>query len=362
VINFRDWPEERAKEYPDCYAIVSEKVKPERNANTFSRHAREHWWQYERTRAELYAAIADMERVLFHSFTSKFVQFGFAPSDNIVFAGPHNVIAIGSFSGFAVVQSSFHDVWCFQHASTMETRLRYACGDLIETFPFPVFINDLEEVGERYYAHRAALMKAHKEGLTKTYNRFHTAQEQAEDIAALRAIHVEMDRSVAVAYGWGDLVLGHGFHETKQGVRYTISESARRRVLDRLLALNHERYAEELRAGLHDTGKPKARAAKAVVAKVAEAATTLPVQPGLFDAPVGRAVAGPRVTGLDGPSAALLVALEAATGPLGKAALVAAAGLDEGAWTGAIGALKAQGLVEQRGEKRGATYLRRQDR
>lgn len=61
-----------------------------------------------------------------------------------------------------------------------------------------------------------------------------------------------MDNAVAAAYGWSDLTLGHGFHETKQGLRYTISEAARREVLDRLLRLNHERYAEEVEAGLHD--------------------------------------------------------------------------------------------------------------
>ncbi len=40
----------------------------------------------------------------------------------------------------------------------------------------------------------------------------------------------------------------HGFHATKQGVRYTISEAARREVLARLLTLNHARYAEDLRS------------------------------------------------------------------------------------------------------------------
>ncbi len=55
-----------------------------------------------------------------------------------------------------------------------------------------------------------------------------------------------MDNAVAASYGWDDLDLGHGFHETKQGIRFTISESARREVLARLLKLNHERYAEEV--------------------------------------------------------------------------------------------------------------------
>jgi hypothetical protein len=45
--------------------------------------------------------------------------------------------------------------------------------------------------------------------------------------------------------------LGHGFHETNQGVRFIISEPARRQVLQRLLKLNHERYAEEVKKGLH---------------------------------------------------------------------------------------------------------------
>jgi hypothetical protein len=67
-----------------------------------------------------------------------------------------------------------------------------------------------------------------------------------------------MDQAVAVAYGWDDLALDHNFHETKQGIRYTISEAARREVLDRLLQLNHQRYAEEVEAGLHDKGKKKA--------------------------------------------------------------------------------------------------------
>ena len=33
-----------------------------------------------------------------------------------------------------------------------------------------------------------------------------------------------MDQTVAEAYGWSDLDLRHGFHETAQGLRYTISE------------------------------------------------------------------------------------------------------------------------------------------
>ena len=135
--------------------------------------------------------------------------------------------------------------------------MRYTPSDCFETFPLPLMTVNLESIGECYNAYRRQIMHSRQEGLTKTYNRFHNPDETAEDIQKLRDLHIEMDRAVAAAYGWTDLDLGHGFHETKQGLRFTISESARREVLARLLKLNHERYAEEVAQGLHNKKKPK---------------------------------------------------------------------------------------------------------
>ena len=57
-----------------------------------------------------------------------------------------------------------------------------------------------------------------------------------------------------------DGILGYRFQETAQGVRFTICEATRREVLGRLLELNHQRYAEEVAAGLHEKkGKTKAQ-------------------------------------------------------------------------------------------------------
>jgi len=137
--------------------------------------------------------------------------------------------------------------------------------------------------------------------MTRLYNRFHNPDETSEDIRELRRLHAEMDQAVASAYGWRDLDLGHGFHETKQGLRYTISEPARREVLDRLLALNHERYEEEVRQGLHEKGKKKTRAGRRPKARKASAA------PSLFDqleaASHGPDARSPRREAPAGPSA-----------------------------------------------------------
>ena len=137
--------------------------------------------------------------------------------------------------------------------------MAYTPTDCFENFPFPEMKDILIENGEEYYLFRREVMLANQEGLTSTYNRFNNPKEKSTDIVHLRELHVEMDNAVAAAYGWSDLDLGHGFHETPQGVRFTISEAARREVLARLLQLNHERYEEEIRQGLHDKDKKKAK-------------------------------------------------------------------------------------------------------
>ena len=143
-------------------------------------------------------------------------------------------------------------------------------------------------------------MQRNQEGLTKTYNRFHDPDETDPEIEKLRQLHIEMDNAVCAAYGWTDLLfplskgdaegrginasnvaqnppqpllekgensngLNHDFHQTKQGLRFTISEENRREILDRLLQLNHQRYAEEVKQGLHDKTKKKASKTKKVI-------------------------------------------------------------------------------------------------
>ena len=131
---------------------------------------------------------------------------------------------------FAVLQSALHELWAAEYSSTLKQDLSYTPLTAFQTFPFPKLpasSNQLLAItGETYHEHRRRIILAQQEGLTATYNRFHNSDErsQAADIAHLRGLHVEMNHAVAAAYGWSDLALGHGFHETEQGVRFTISE------------------------------------------------------------------------------------------------------------------------------------------
>ncbi len=199
--------------------------------------------------------------MLVRSRVSNINSIAFVPTD-IVMSEATVVFVFDDYASFVILQAMAHTEWLNHHSSSMRTDVRYTPSDCFETFPFPSSTTNLETIGEKYYNHRQNIMLARQSGLTKTYNRFHNPEETATDIQQLRELHVEMDNAVTTAYGWTDLELEHGFHDTKQGLRYTISETARREVLDRLLQLNHQRYKEEVALGLHDKKKKGSRKKK----------------------------------------------------------------------------------------------------
>jgi hypothetical protein len=286
VINFFDWTEEEASKYPECFSIVKEKVFPERMKQNREIRAR-YWWRYGEIAPKLYSTISKNQKVMVCAQTAKYLNFAFV-ENGWVYSHKVIVLKFEDFMNFSVLQSTFHEIWARKYCSTLETRLSYTPSDGLITFPFPKHLGVLQQIGETYYEHRRQIMMARQEGLTSTYNRFHNPKESAADIVRLRELHVEMDRAVASAYGWGErmndeggmmneeqihpsslslppLDLGHGFHETAQGIRFTVSESARREVLSRLLGLNHERHEEEVRnqeLGIGDSGKKKEKKVK----------------------------------------------------------------------------------------------------
>ncbi len=258
IINFFDWSFEKAQNYPECLAIVTTRVKPARDEIVAKgRQVHEYdYWKYWDKRLESYELISSKERVICIALTSQTAAFTFV-ENNAVFGHAVGVCNFDDSADLACLQSAFHVEWAFKHGSSLGKGLRYTPSGVFETFPFPLNTTSLKAIGEEYHETRRQIMLERREGLTATYNRFHEPDESAADIQELRDLHVEMDRQVAAAYGWDDLALEHGYHETAQGLRFTISEAARREVLTRLLKLNHERFAEECRQGLHRTKKGK---------------------------------------------------------------------------------------------------------
>lgn len=278
VINFWDWPEERAMAYKLPWKWIEERVKPERQRLkpngefVLRKPLPERWWQFGEKRPGLYHAIGrgqvfdkhpsgwvkdvkPLEKVMSLSLVGKHLAFSLCDA-GIVFSHATGVLAAPGYSLFALLQSNLHEVWARKQGSFLESRLRYTPTDIFETFPLPKLGNKLESVGERYQLARSQAMVALGLGLTKTYNWVHSPEEHDNRISDLRALQVEIDQVSIEAYGWTDIKLNHDYYEVpslpgNDNVRFTISETARIEVLRRLSELNKVRYEEEVVRGLY---------------------------------------------------------------------------------------------------------------
>lgn len=304
IINFVDRSYEQAALYPDVLGILEALVKPVR-AKQNREANRKYWWIYAENRPGLRAGLEGKHRCFVAVIHSKFLNFSAQPTDLVSTHGLY-VFATDRWSDYAVVQNTLHEAWARKYSGALETRLRYSPTDCFETFPFPQGEDEtLAAIGERYHEYRKQLMLRLWYGLTDVYNLYHdpllrrlseeelalldkpftklfgkpigqlrkhlnapstkaqyTFNEVVEAIEQLRALHVQLDQTVLQAYGWSDLQLRHAFHETEcqpdnDRFRFTIHPEARKEVLKRLLALNHERRKEEEARGLWDkkTGK-----------------------------------------------------------------------------------------------------------
>lgn len=248
VINFFDWTEEQAKQYPDCYDILFNKVKEIRQSDNRKSY-RDYWWQYAEKRGTLYTTIKKLEKILTVAQVSKTVGFVFVPSNQVI-SMMCIVLAFENNSDFGILQTNLHKEWVQKYASAMKSDIRYTPSDVFESFPFPqsllsIQVEKLEQIGEAYHEHRRQLMLKMQLGLTKTYNAFHakevqsgittevlkgldkkaiekrygkevwnlwnhlqktpdtcTFEEAVAGIVKLRELHVEMDEAVLEAYGW----------------------------------------------------------------------------------------------------------------------------------------------------------------
>lgn len=176
--------------------------------------------------------------------TSKHRFLQFLPSDVLP---DSTIVTFGLDDAFhlGVMSSRIHVVWVLAAGGTLEDRPRYNKTTCFDPFPFPAATDEqkqtIRDLGEALDAHRKKQQAAHP-GLTITgmYNVLEklrsgeplTAKEKKihDDglVSVLKKIHDDLDAAVFDAYGWPA----------------TLTDDE---ILERLVALNHERAAEEKR-------------------------------------------------------------------------------------------------------------------
>jgi hypothetical protein len=245
IINFRDWSEERARQYEAPFSIVESLVRPSRELPTQKdQGARQKWWLFKRPTIQIYDRIESLPRCFVTSWHTKYLSFSAFPVD-LVFTNAVYVFATDRWDLYAVAQSNIHEIWARKYSGALKQDLRYSPSTCFDTFAFPTGQwqhpnPDLAAMGTAYHEHRRDLMLRLWLGLTDIYNLFHapdldarldklfhkraktgdwhraenvppahrasagslTLEEALAGIKRLRQLHIELDYTVLAAYGW----------------------------------------------------------------------------------------------------------------------------------------------------------------
>jgi len=281
VICFWDMEREQAENYHPAFARVESEVFAERQNRKnngefkFAESARANWWRYLRPRPELYHAIGLGEKFLNHpnnwsrgqsgieyvfgisTGTTKYPAFQKLPTSNI-YSNTLCIVADDRFEVFAALTSDIHAVWAWKQRTTKQNNMesmRYAHGLIFETFPFPDgFLKNgqpqLSELGNAFYINRQSYMESENLGLTGFYNRFHDPKVDDSQITELRRAQASINQFFLELYRWNQFDLECGFHEVGylpkgKCTRFSVSETARAKILNELSKLNQTKSASE---------------------------------------------------------------------------------------------------------------------
>ena len=269
VIDFFGLSEQEARvASPHLFQHIFDHVKPERDQNRRATR-RDNWWLFGENAPTLRRGLHGLSRMIATCRTAKHRLFEFLPAETIPDA---KIIGIALDDGFylGVLTSRIHVRWAEATGAWLGVGndSNYNHAQCFGEFPFPDTSDEtlkrlIRDAAEKLDALREEVLERHSDlTLTKLYNVLEalraaeasggTLRSNDRDIAErgcvslIRQYHDEIDAAVAEAYGWGDLIEGKGSPSTSSGRTVWVS-GADEIILERLVALNKERAAEEAR-------------------------------------------------------------------------------------------------------------------
>ena len=141
IIDFQDWSLEKALEYKECFEIVKNKVKPQRDSMQTStgiaKKIQKYWWQFGAICPQMRESLKPLKQFVVIARVSKYRLFTMIDNQNIIPDQRLCVFASSSFSFLGILSSKLHIVWAKYQGSKLEDRLCYTNTTCFETFPFP---------------------------------------------------------------------------------------------------------------------------------------------------------------------------------------------------------------------------------
>jgi hypothetical protein len=238
--------EEIAKRSPLTVRFLLEVVQPTRTATLLKGYEglAERWWQFWRTRADVYRRLRMSPDCVVLPIVAKYIIPMQAPT-GWVYTNKVLVLEKRPPGLQTLLLSSFGEYWIRARSGSLGEGLSINYGEAIRTLALPSY-----EVGaqwaDEWQQVAVSICRQRRYGFTALLNEIHDSSVNRPDVEQLRRLHVAIDTAVATAYGCADLVLDHDFHETSQGIRYTIAPSTGAKVLEHLMELNHERANQEV--------------------------------------------------------------------------------------------------------------------
>lgn len=350
VVFFRDWSLDYCQQN---YREALELLKNRFAHSVDDAPKRKNWWQFHRHRSVIYDAMKDLQSVLIRPYTSNMCWFEFGEND-WVYSNAVVVVLSDEEEVWGILNSSIHELHTYAYATRMKTDIRYIPSACFGYFPLPEKSRSsvIFTSAKQYSEYREKVRLTKKWNLRELYKNFHNPDFDNEAVVRLRGMHVDLDKTVAEAYGWSDISLNHGFHETSQGLRFTLAESARLVVLQRLLVLNHQRHQEEIVASCNNKAATS-NTPKASKRKVAPEKTALSHHQGGFDFGLPEAwpeksAPTPHTGNQWGqtPTDQIQEWLEAHAGWFTKQAILSGSGAEPGAWSDSLAELLADDFVQ----------------
>jgi hypothetical protein len=231
--------------FPALFQHLLDTVKPERDQNNDPK-LRAQWWLFRRSNEVQRRMIKDLRRAIVTVETAKHRTFVFLPTATLA---EHGTITIGLDDAYylGVLSSRVHVVWALAAGGRLGVGNdpRYNKTRCFDPFPFPVVGEDVRamvaKIAEQIDAHRwRQLGQSDSLTMTNLYNvldsvragaHLSASEQKTYDeglVGVLRQLHDELDNAIYSAYGWTE-------------------RPSDELILERIVALNAERGAEERR-------------------------------------------------------------------------------------------------------------------
>jgi len=239
IIDLHGRDEAEAKEAGPLWLHLREAQFPWRQRPTVKPRLRDKWWWFEAAGEALYTSLSTRERCITIPRTSNLLMPRFAPANSLFDIGVV-VFATDDYRVWGQVASSVHYHWTLSYAATTRDDPSYAPKRVSDTFPWMLNAGQ-QTLATANFESLLESACAQAGGLRPVLNQFNSEATVKPYIAELRESFVELDREVMQWFGWSDLTPRYGIRTRNNLTRFTFDRDTRTAVLDRLLALNHDR-------------------------------------------------------------------------------------------------------------------------